>query len=195
MNNGVKKSIYLLLLLTAFSCLQGCVNVATTGAQAVYNRHSLEKNFSDQYTTMRAFQALNYKTDEFKDCNISITTYNKEVLLAGQAPSEWQKLKAAQIVKSIPNIDEVHNLIKISSPSSTLTRISDAWLTTKVKAKLIASDDLDATQIKVVTENGTVYLMGILKPDEADAAVELASNTDGVLNVVKLFSYMRITKS
>jgi len=183
--------------LTAFTIifLQGCVDVATTGAQAIYNRHSITKNVSDQYITLQAYKALYIKTDQFKNTNIAISTYNGEVLLAGQVPLSWQKNKAEQIVKQVPEIKSIYNLVKVKSPSSSLTRISDAWITAKVKAKLMASDDVDATQIKVVTENGTVYLMGVLMPAQATAAVDLASNTDGVQSVVKIFSYMNITKT
>lgn len=182
----------LVLLITGF--LQGCLNVATSGAEVVYNRHSIQKNINNQYITMQAYQALYMKTDEFKNANIAISSYNNEVLLAGQVPAAWQKAKAEEIVKKIPDVDNVYNLISIESPSSTLTRVSDAWITTKVKTKLMASNDIDASKIKVVTENGAVYLMGILLPEEADAAVDLARNTEGVQKVVKMFSYVSISK-
>ncbi|MBX3708657.1 MAG: BON domain-containing protein [Gammaproteobacteria bacterium] len=174
--------------------LQGCWNVATTSAQVVYNRHSIEKNLTDQYITMQAYQDLYVKTDQFKNANISISTYNKEILLAGQAPKNWQKYKAEKIVRHIPHVNKIYNLIVIENPSSTLTRVSDAWITTKIKAKFVASNGMDATQVKVVTENGTVYLMGILPPEQATVAIKLASNTDGVRSVVKIFSYLKITK-
>lgn len=190
-----RRKVDYLLLTMCCMLLQGCMNVATSGMQAVYNRHSIEKNLSDQYISMQAYQKLYVDTKEFKDANISIATYNGEVLLAGQVPLANQKAQAEAAIKQIGDVQEVHNLISVASPSSTLTRMSDAWLTTKVKAKLIASGDVDATQIKVVTENGTVYLMGVLPPEQAEAAVDIASNTDGVASVVKIFSYMRITKT
>lgn len=175
--------------------LAGCVNVATTGAQAFYNHHSIQKSINDQMTTLHVYQALNDKTGDFKDVNISVATYNREVLLAGQVRHEWQKTKLDDIVKNMPNVQHVYNLVTVSNPSSALTRISDAWLTAKVKAKLIASADVDATQIKVMTENGTVYLMGILQPEEAQAAADVARNTAGVQSVVKVFSYINITRT
>lgn len=191
--NTFNKTLILPALCFALLC-QGCVNVATTGAQAVYNRQSLQKNWKDQYTTMRINQALYYKTNHFKDTNISIATLDGEVLLAGQVPESWQKQEAERLASQVPDVKHVYNLVTIASPSSTLTRISDTWITGKVKAKMLASDDLDATQVKVVTENGNVYLMGTLKPEEAEAAVELASETEGVKSVVKMFSYITISK-
>ncbi len=173
----------------------GCMNAAMTGAQAIYNRHSIQKNLTDQYITLQAFNRINNANNHFKGANISVATYNSEVLLAGQAPHEWQKSEAESIVKQIPEVERVHDTISIANPSSTLTRISDTWITTKIKAKLMASADVDVTQVKVVTENGVVYLMGILLPDEAQAAMELAKKTDGVANVVNLFSYIKIIRS
>lgn len=189
------RAAWMLFLCFPLLLLQACADVATTGAQVVYNRHSLQKSVNDQLTTMHAYQALYHKTNQFKNANITIATYNNEILLAGQAPQAWQRAEAERIIKStLPDVSRVYNLVTVASPSSTLTRMSDAWITTKVKARMLASNDIDATQIKVVTENGTVYLMGILKPDHAEKAVELTRTIDGVVGVVKIFSYMHITR-
>jgi osmotically-inducible protein OsmY len=188
------KQITAVVILAFTMSLQACMNVATSGAEAVYNRHKIEKNLKDQYLTMQAYKALYYDSDQFKDTNITISTYNREMLLAGQAPSMWQRTRAEEIVKKIPDIENIYNLVSIQSPSSSLTRINDAWITTKVKAKFLASNDMDGSQVKVITENGTVFLMGVLLPEHAAAAVDLARNTDGVQRVIKIFSYMKISK-
>lgn len=190
-----KKIMYSIFFLTLTLPLAGCMNVATTGAQAFYNQHSIKKSLNDQYINMQAFQAIHHTNPEFKNANIAVSTYNGEVLLAGQVPEAWQKEKVEEVIKKIPDVKEVHNLVQVTSPTSTLIRMSDAWITAKVKTKFIASDDLDATQIKVVTENGIVYLMGALRSDEADIAVDLAGGTDGVQRVVKIFSYVTVSKT
>ena len=176
------------------SLMSACAaNVAVTGAQAAYNHKGLQKTAHDQYISMQATHVLN--RPRFKDTNIDIATVNGEVLLAGQAPEAWQKEEAEQRISQIDGVDHIYNMITLSAPTSSLVRMSDAWVTAKVKSKLVASNDLDATRIKVVTERGRVYLMGVLLPEEAEAAVDIASNTDGVTSVVKLFSYMKITKT
>lgn len=175
--------------------LSGCFNAAVTGAQTVYNRHSIQKNLKDQYITLRAYQSIHYDSDQFKDANITVATLDGEVLLAGQAPKQWQRASVEKIVRRIPDVRQVYNFVYFGSPSSALKRLSDTWITAKVKSKIIASNDLDATSIKVVTENGVVYLMGTLTPDDAKEATEIASQTDGVEGVVKMFSYIKITKS
>lgn len=186
------RSISIAILMSV--ALTGCVNVATTGAQAFYNHQSIQKSLNDQLTTLHVYQALNDKSGDFKGVNVSVTTYNREVLLAGQVRHEWQRRRLDDIVRKMSDVRYVYNLVTVSNPSSALTRLSDAWLTAKVKAKLIASADVDATQIKVMTENGTVYLMGVLQPEEAQAAVDVARTTDGVQGVVKVFSYVNITR-
>jgi osmotically-inducible protein OsmY len=190
----LKKILAAVTTLIFSMSLQACMNVATSGAEAVYNRHKIEKNLKDQYLTMQAYKALYFDTDQFKNANITISTYNREMLLAGQAPTSWQKSRAEDVIKKISDIQKLYNLVSIQSPSSSLTRINDAWITTKVKAKFLASNDMDGSQVKVVTENGTVYLMGVLLPEHAAAAVDLARNTDGVQRVIKIFSYMKISK-
>jgi osmotically-inducible protein OsmY len=142
---------------------------------------------------LQANHVLNHP--RFKDTNINAATINADVLLTGEAPSEWQKEEAAARIRDIPGVTHVYNYISLASPSATMVRVSDAWLTAKVKGKIIACNDIDATHIKVVSENGKVFLMGALLPDEAEAAVDIASNTDGVTAVVKLFSYIKITRT
>lgn len=183
------------VLVFSISSLIACTNVAMTSASAVYNRHGIEKNVRDQYLTMQAFKSLKVKSDEFKNANISVATFHDEVLLAGQVPEAWQKEKADAIVKKIPGVLKTYNQLQVGSPSSSLTRVSDAWITAKIKTKMLASDDIDSSQIKVITENGNVYLMGTLLPEEADAAVEMARTTSGVRSVVKVFSYITISKN
>src|SRR3990167_941998 len=177
----MKRVRFGLLLLSLL--LTGCADVAMTGAQAIYNRHSIQKTWHDQYITMQIHKALKIDNNQFNDANVVIATYNGQVLLAGQVPHPWQKKEAEQLAKQIEGVNQVYNAMQIAGPSSTLTRISDAWVTAKVKAKLIASDEVDASQIKVVTENGMVFLMGTIQADEADAAAELARSIDGVESV------------
>lgn len=185
----------LILLLGAFILsMQGCMTVATSGAEAIYNRHTLQRNLKDQYLTMQAYKAIYLDTDQFDNTNIIISTYHGEMLLAGQTPQNWQKTRAEKIVRNIPDNNKVYNLITVQGPSSPLTRVSDAWITTKVKSKFLASNSMDGSQVKVITENGTVYLMGTLLPEHAAEAVDIARHTDGVQSVVKIFSYMKISK-
>lgn len=174
--------------------LQGCVNAAVTSAQAVYDRHNIENTLNDHYITMQASRAIYWTSNRYKNSSISINTFNGIVLLTGQTPSPELKDEAGNIVKRIPGARKVYNFIEIISPASSLVHISDAWITSKIKARFIADSELDPSQIKVVTENGTVYLMGIVFPSKAKIATTIARTTDGVQHVVQLFSYLQITE-
>ena len=167
--------------------------MATTSAEVVYNRREWKSEFQDHYITLQAHRLLRIKTKKFDSANLTVSTYHGVVLVTGEAPKVWQKTEAEALIRKIPHVTKVYNLVTIQSPSSTLTRLSDTWLTSKVKSKLIASEDLDASKIKVVSENGIVYLMGVVPPDEGREAAKIASETDGVLKVVTVFSYLHIT--
>lgn len=181
--------LYISYLLTA------CVySAAVSGAQVVYNRHSIQKNLDDNYTSMQAYRTIDTYGNIFKDTNITIATFNDSVLLAGQVHSTWQKQELEKIVQKVAGDRTIYNYLEIANPSSALTHTSDSWITAKIKSQLMAINEIDVTQIKVVTENGTVYLMGIVPPDQAEIAVDVAKDTSGVQSVVKIFSYVRVSK-
>lgn len=184
-----------ILALLTISMLQGCMDAAVTGAQVAYNHNSIQKSLNDQYISTQAYNKLYKDSNEFSDSNISVSTFHQQVLLTGQVQTPKQREKATTIVKNIPDVKKVYNLTEIGTPASPLVRFSDTWITSKIKTKLVAMDEVDPNQIKVVTENGTVFLMGIVMPEEADVAVDVARNTDGVQNVVKIFNYLRISSS
>lgn len=183
-----------LIIIISF-LLQSCMDAAVTGAQVAYNHDHIKKSFDDQYITTQAYRKLLRDTDRFDNANISVATFNKEVLITGQIPTAEEKEAVTTIVKSIPDIKKVYNLAEIGVPSSAITRVSDSWITAKIKSQLIATNDIEPDKIKVVTENGTVYLMGIVIADQADTAVDIARSTAGVQSVVKILTYLRVSKS
>lgn len=169
-------------------------NAAVSGAQVVYNRHNIKKNLNDSLTTIQANQALDNYGNTFKDTHLTIATFNDSVLLAGQVPNIKQKEQIEQIIRPVVGNRTIYNFLEIANPSSSLVRSSDSLITGIIKSRLIAIDEADPTQIKVVTENGTVYLMGVVQPRQAEIAVDVAKETSGVQRVVKIFSYLILTK-
>ncbi len=188
------RKILLASLATIVVFLQSCSTVASSSAQALYNHHSFEKNATDAYLTLRAYQAIGIESKHFKKTNINIATLNRMVLLSGQVFSPEQRDEAEEIVRDLQGVGQVYNWIAIQKPSSQLARLNDAWLTAKIKTKLLLSDEVDASAVKVVSENRTVFLMGVLRPSEARAALQIASTTEGVDQVVKIFSYLNLSK-
>ena len=127
---------------------------------------------------------------EFKGSHIVIVAYNGVVLLAGQVPSESAKQKATEVAQTLRRVKRVHNELTVGGPTSFFARSNDAWLTTKVKSRLVANKEIPGTKIKVQTENGTVFLLGLVLRADADKAVTEAQKVYGVQKIVKVFEYL-----
>jgi osmotically-inducible protein OsmY len=122
--------------------------------------------------------------------HVNITSYNRNVLLTGEVPDAAAQAKTIAYVKSIANVREVTDEIVVGPKSSLSSRSNDTYLTSKVKTKFVTENKFPANYVKIITENSVVYLLGIVTKAEADDAVEIARNTDGVDKVVKVFEYM-----
>ncbi len=122
--------------------------------------------------------------------HFNVTTYNKVVLLTGEVPSDALRTLAGDTARKFRGVRQVHNELQVRGASSLLARTNDSWLTTKVKSKLLARSDIEGRRIKVVTEAGVIYLMGIVTRLEAEHAASIASNTRGAIRVVKVFEYL-----
>jgi osmotically-inducible protein OsmY len=132
-----------------------------------------------------------YDADEaFESAHVVVVSYNGVVLLAGQVPSEALRETASQVAGGIDKVRRVQNELEVSGPTSILTRTSDAWLTSKVKSRLVADKQIQGTRVKVLTENGAVYLMGLIPREEGDRAAEIARRVYGVRKIVKVFEYL-----
>ena len=122
--------------------------------------------------------------------HVNVTSYNRVVLLTGEASSEELKQNIERVVMGVDNVRRIHNEIAVASMTSLASRSNDVLLTSKVKARFLAERKFHVSHVKIVTENSVVYLMGIVKRQEADHAAKIASSTSGVRKVVKVFEYM-----
>jgi len=126
----------------------------------------------------------------FDSSHLIAVSYNGVLLLAGQVESAELRRMAEEIASSYEKVRKVHNELQVGGPISMVARANDSWLTTKVKTRMLANAEVAARKVKVVTENGTVYLMGMLPRSDADAAVEAARSVYGVQKIVKVFEYI-----
>jgi osmotically-inducible protein OsmY len=185
------KNLALLLVPVVF--LQGCapavVGGAATGASVAYDRRTTGTVIDDQGIEFKASYALFNNKEIYDQSHINVTSYNGVVLLTGETPSESLKQKVTAEVKRIPKVRRIHNELAIAAPSALPSRSSDGWITSKIKAKMTTDERTDPFHVKVVTERGIVYLMGMLSRAEAERAVNLVKNTAGVQRVVKIFEY------
>jgi osmotically-inducible protein OsmY len=121
---------------------------------------------------------------------VSATSFNERVLLTGEVPDQATKKRVQQAIRTIPSVREVIDETQIAGASSLASRGNDALITSNVKARMLKDPRFSAAQVKVVTEAGVVYLMGLVSHAEAEAASEVARTTSGVQRVVKEFEYL-----
>lgn len=181
-----------LVLLLMTGALSGCffaVGAAAGAASAVaaYNHRTIEKVMKDQNLGNEIYNRMRSHADIYESSHLDATVFNQVVLLTGETPrAEW-KDQIAEEIKQMPEVKKVYNQILVQNPSSALTRTSDTWITTKIKSQMVSTKELKASEIKVVTANGAVYLMGIVNEEQANIAVDIARNVSGVQRVVKMF--------
>ncbi|RCX33418.1 BON domain-containing protein [Thioalbus denitrificans] len=189
------------LLMTAltgaliFPLLQACAPVvvggaAATGTAVAIDRRTAGTMVDDQAVELKTLDAILSDKELYEQTHISSTSFNGLVLLTGQAPRAELRERAERIVSAYPEVRRVVNEITVSAPNSVMTRTSDTWITTKVKTLMFAEKDFNGNNVKVVTENGTVYLMGLVRRAESDKAVAIARQVKGVQRVVKVFEYI-----
>lgn len=184
---------YLIILGLAFT-LQGCIFVAGAAAGAaaiavVYDHRKVEQIIEDQTIANRIQDNFNHHCDLKNKTHINVTSFNRIVLLTGEAPSVTLSQKAKALAESTSNVKRVYNQICITNPSSSFSRANDTWISTKIKAQMLATQNLKSGSIKVITENGNVYLMGIVTRDQANIATDIARQVSGVQRVLKVFQY------
>jgi osmotically-inducible protein OsmY len=176
-----------------YGCAAAVVGGAATGATAAHDRRTVGTFIDDEGIELKARLAIFDDKELNSNIHINIISINGVVLLVGQAPTEAERQKAAELTIAIPKVRLVHNEMTVAAPNSYMTRSSDSLITAKVKTSLFNIKELkefDPTRVKVVTENSIVYLMGILTHTEADAVTDVARQVGGVQKIVKLFEYI-----
>ena len=185
------KRARILLLAATLVTISGCAGIllggAATSAVVANDPRTTGTFVEDQAIEVKAYSSLRANNDIKGQTHIGVTSYNQVVLLTGQAPTEDLRSQVVEIVSGIAKVRHIHNEVTIAAPNSMMSRTNDGILTTKVKTKMFATADLNATKIKVVSEAGVVYLMGLVSAGEGNLAAEIASRTGGVQRVVKLF--------
>ena len=170
------------------ACFPVVVGGAAAGGAMAADRRTSGTYIEDEAIELKAGKAI---ADSLKDnVHANITSYNRQVLITGEVSDEANKKKAESLVKPIENVAGIKNHLEVAKNSSISSRTNDTYITSKVKANFIKENKFSANYVKVVTENGTVYLLGLVTHKEADDAVEIARSINGVKTVVKAFEYI-----
>jgi len=179
-----------IVLLLSCLLLQGCMTAASSSASAIYNRYTLQNTINNQVLAWQVQNKIDNNPQLKYKTHITATNFNDILLLTGQAPSLALSQTAEKTAKSVPNIKKIINRIQIEKPVSTVQKLQDTWITTKIGSQIISSGKLNPDDIKVVTENNTVYLMGALIRTQAEQAIDIARHTDGVNKVITVIYYL-----
>jgi len=152
---------------------------------------SLGSKIDDPFITSEVLAAVERAHPDLASptSHIVVSSYNGVVLLGGQTPRGELKQLAERVARGVHNVNRLHNELEVMPPTTALVRTNDALLTSNIKAQLLVDSRVASTKIKVVTENGIVFLMGIVTHQQANDAVSVVENAAGVQKIVKLFQY------
>lgn len=195
----IKKRLLTGLLLgaTLLPALQGCFPVVAagvgTGVFAALDRRTVGTQTEDETIEWKA--SARQRENFGEKVHVNFTSYNRKVLLTGEAPSAEIKAEVERLTASVPNVQGVYNELTVAGASSFSARSNDTYITSKVKARFIDAAKFSANHVKVVTEAGTVFLLGLVTQREADAAIEVTRTTSGVMRVVNLMEIISEAKA
>jgi osmotically-inducible protein OsmY len=183
----------LLVLIATLPLAQGCAplivgGAAATGVVISQDRRTVGTMTEDEGIEQRANARLRERFGE--TAYVSVTSYNRTILLTGQAPDEKVRAEAERIARGVENVRGVYNELAVAGLSSFTARSNDSIITSKVKARFLDANKFNTLHVKVVTESGVVYLMGMVRKQEAGDATEIARTTSGVQKVVRVFEYV-----
>ena len=183
------KRLAALLSLVPVVLLAGCPVILAGGGvaavSAIEDRRTSGTMLDDDSIETQVRRALRERYGD--NTHVNVTSFNRSVLLTGEVPEEARRAEIEKIVQAIGNVRGITNDLQVSAPSSLGARANDSLITTKVKGRLLDSNKVNPIHVKVVTEAGVVYLLGIVTDQEATDAVEVARHTGGVIKVVRIF--------
>lgn len=176
--------------------LQGCVGAVVVGSAAVATKTATDPRtvgtqVDDGTLEARVENAIRKDQQLKKEARIVATAYEGKVLLTGQAPSTELANRAKQIALGVEGAVEVYNEIRQGTPVSLGTASSDTWITTKVRSQILTSDSVKSSNVKVTTENGEVFLLGLVTQKEGQSAAQIASQVSGVKHVTTAFTFVK----
>ncbi|HHF6780103.1 TPA: division/outer membrane stress-associated lipid-binding lipoprotein [Haemophilus influenzae] len=184
----------LAILLGATIFLQGCVAAVIGGgavaAKVATDPRTTGTQIDDETLEFKVENAVEKDAQIKAEGRVNAVSYNGRVLLIGQVPNSDVKDTATALAKGVEGVNEVYNELTVS-PKISFAQISkDSWLTTQVKSKMFVDGRVKATDVKVISENGEVFLLGNVTQSQANAAADIARKISGVKKVIKVFKYL-----
>ena len=183
-----------LLALTIACLVSGCGIVLVTTATVMAidiarDRRGSSVYWDDNKMELNIARSID-KQKQIEHEHVNVTVYNGVVLLTGEVPDQRDIDSIIDLAKSHQGSRQVINRLELAGKTNMNSRANDGWITTKVKTAIATSAPVDSTRIKVVTERANVYLMGLVRPEEAQIAVKATRSVTGVVRVIKVFEYI-----
>jgi osmotically-inducible protein OsmY len=180
----------------ALALLAGCAAVVVgaggvAAMSALEDRRTAGAQIEDEANELRGVNRISERYPE--GAHVNVTSFNRAVLLTGEVPDAAARAAVEKIAAGLPNVRSVANELEVAGAASLTSRSNDSLITSKVKLRFIDAKLFSPLHVKVVTEAGVVYLMGIVTEQEGHEAAEIARTTGGVRKVVKVFEYCRPT--
>ena len=181
-------------LLAAVLLASGCAAIVVgaggvAAVNALEDRRTAGSQVEDESNELRAVNRIAERFPE--GVHVNITSFNRAVLLTGEVPDAATRDAIEKIAAGLPNVRSVANELEVAGTASLASRSNDSLITSKVKVRLLDAKRVNPMHVKVVTEAGVVYLMGIVTEQEGNDATEVARTTGGVRKVVKIFEYCK----
>lgn len=191
----IKRLVMCAFAVISVISLQGCIAAAVVGGAAaatkiVTDPRSAGRQIDDEALEEKASYNLNKDAQLQQEARVNVISYNGKLLLIGQVPNEMAKQTATNVASGIDGVTQVYNEIRVGSKAGVSQIAQDSWITSQIKSKLLWNTQVKSSDVKVITENGEVFLMGSLTPSQADAAAEVARHISGVNKVVKVIEYL-----
>ncbi|GEK71694.1 MULTISPECIES: BON domain-containing protein [Halomonas] len=190
----IDKSRLLGLSLALLLALSGCTTMtaATTSGpiNENYSERTVGTKVEDDSIETKVAHNLGTTDARLGDARINVDSYNGVVLLTGQVPSQELKNMAERIAGEVRNVRRVHNQLSVAANLPTSQRLTDTWLKTRIRTALVANEAIDSSKLRIVTENDSVFLMGIVRRQEAERIVAAVRNVGGMQRIVKVFDYL-----
>jgi osmotically-inducible protein OsmY len=186
------RSIVLALLLPLSLLLTGCPAVLVTGAGAgivaAEDRRTVGTLTEDEGIELKTIARVRERVAD--RVHLNVTSYNRMVLLTGEALNDQVRRDVERVARSVENVRGITNELTIGPPTTLTSRANDSYITSKIKARFVDAQRFNAIHVKVVTENQTTFLLGLVKRQEAKDAIEIARTTEGVKKVITVFEYL-----
>ncbi|KEA65402.1 21 kDa hemolysin precursor [Marinobacterium lacunae] len=181
-------------LVLSASLLNGCASLVSATREEPIQEDRGSRTFGnyveDEMIETKVLVNISKGSTALAQSHVNVTSFNGQVLLTGQVPNDSIRQEAERITSATREVRKIHNELEVAGPTSTIVRTNDVYLTSRVKLQLLADKNVSGSRIKVVTENGVVYMMGLVKRSEAETAVAIVRSVAGVRKIVKVFEYI-----